>query len=122
MTNSNRMGRIDSEIEKALAHTLTYNMNSKELEGTMVSVISCHTTTDLKHCKVLISIFPDKDKEKKFFAVKNATPFLRREIAKNVRLRVVPELTFELDNSAEYTANIDRLIESIHKQSEENNG
>lgn len=122
MTNSNRMGRIDSEIEKALAHTLTYNMNSKELEGTMVSVISCHTTTDLKHCKVLISIFPDKDKEKKFFAVKNATPYLRREIAKNVRLRVVPELTFELDNSAEYGANIDRLIESIHKKDGGENG
>lgn len=122
MTNSNRMGRIDSEIEKALAYTLTYNMNSKELEGTMVSVISCHTTTDLKHCKVLISIFPDADKEKKFYAVKNATPYLRREIAKNVRLRVVPELTFELDNSAEYGANIDRLIESIHKKDGGENG
>ena len=115
MTNSNRMGRIDSEIQKALAHTFTYDMHSKELDGVMVSVISCHTTNDLKHCKVLISIFPDKDKEKKFFAIKNAVPYLRREIAKNVRLRIVPELTFELDNSAEYGANIDRLIASIHK-------
>ena len=115
MTNSTRMGRIDSEIQKALAHTFTYDMHAKELEGVMVSVISCHTTNDLRHCKVLISIFPDKDKEQKFFAVKNATPFLRREIAKNVRLRIVPELQFELDNSAEYGANIDKLIANLHK-------
>lgn len=119
MTNNNRMGRIDSEIQKALADTFTYNINSRELEGVMVSVISCHTTNDLKHCRVLISIFPDKDKEKKFFAVKNATPYLRRELARKINLRVVPELTFELDNSAEYGANIDRLIASLHN---ENNG
>ena len=119
MTNNNRMGRIDSEIQKALADTFTYNINSKELEGVMVSVISCHTSKDLKHCKVLISIFPDNDKEKKFFAVKNTTPYLRRELARRINLRVVPELSFELDNSAEYGANIDRIIASLHN---ENNG
>ncbi len=118
MTNSNRLGRIDSEIQTALADTLTYNMNAKELEGVMVSVISCHTSKDLKHCKVLISIFPDTEKEKKFFAVKNATPYLRRELARKINLRVVPELTFELDNSAEYGANIDRIIANLHKNEE----
>ena len=56
--NSNRMGRVDSEIQTALSHTLTYDMQSPELEGVMISVVSCHTTNDLKHCKVLISIFP----------------------------------------------------------------
>ena len=112
--NGNRMARVDSEIQTALSNTLTYDMNSKELEGVMVSVISCKTTNDLKHCRVLISIFPDKDKEKKFYAIKNATPFLRKEIARKVNLRIVPELTFEIDDSAEYGANIDRLLKSIH--------
>lgn len=115
--NSNRMGRVDSEIQTALSHTLTYDMQSSELEGVMVSVVSCHTSKDLKHCKVLISIFPDKDKEKKFYAVKNATPFLRRELARQVNLRIVPELQFEIDDSAEYGANIDRLIASLHSNS-----
>ena len=113
--NNNRMGRVDSEIQTALANTITYDMNSKELEGVMVSVISCHTTKDLRHCKVLISIFPDKDKESKFFAIKNAIPFLRKELARKVNLRIVPELTFELDESAKYGANIDRIIADLHK-------
>lgn len=114
--NNNRMGRINSEIQTALSHTLTYDMNSKELEGTMISVISCHTTNDLKYCKVLISIFPDKDKEKKFFAIKSATPFLRRELARKVNLRVVPELQFEIDDSSEYGAKIDSIIAKLHRE------
>lgn len=116
--NSNRMGRIDSEIQTALSHTFTYDMHSPELEGVMISVVSCHTSKDLKHCRVLISIFPDKDKQKKFFAVKNATPFLRRELARQINLRIVPELQFEIDDSAEYGANIDRLIASLHTKKE----
>ena len=113
--NHNRMGRVDSEIETALSNTLAYDLNSKELEGVMISVISCHTTNDLRHCKVMVSIFPDKDKDRKFFALKNATPFLRKELAKKVKLRIVPELTFELDESAQYGANIDRIIADLHK-------
>jgi len=118
--NTNRMARVDSEIQTALSQTLTYNMNSKELEGVMVSVISCHTSKDLKHCKVLISIFPETDKEKKFYAIKNAIPFLRKELARKVNLRIVPELAFEIDDSAAYGANIDRIIADLHKG--ENNG
>lgn len=113
--NSNRMERVNSEIEKALSETLTYDMQSEELCGVMVSVISAKTTPDLRYCNVLISIFPDKDKEKKFFAVKDATSFLRRELARKVNLRIVPELRFELDNSAEYGAKIDKLISDLHK-------
>ena len=119
--NGNRMARIDSEIQTALSNTFTYDMHSKELEGVMVSVISCHTTNDLRHCKVLVSIFPDSDVDKKMFAIKNAIPFLRREIARKVNLRIVPELTFELDDSAGYGAKIDKIIESLHK-GDNNNG
>ena len=33
----------------------------------------------------------------------------------SVNLRIVPELQFEIDDSAAYGANIDRLIASLHK-------
>lgn len=118
--NQNRLARIDSAIQTALSNAFTYDVDSKELSGSLISVISCKITDDLKYCKVLISIFPDKDKEKKFFAVKNCTPFLRKEIASKVNLRIVPELQFELDNSSEYGAKIDGLIAKLHKNDGEN--
>ncbi|MBO7508060.1 MAG: 30S ribosome-binding factor RbfA [Clostridia bacterium] len=110
-----RLGRVDSEIQTALSEIFTYQISSPELKGTMISIVSCKTTNDLRHCRVLISIFPDKDKEKKFFAVKETIPFVRRELAQKVNLRVVPELQFELDNSAEYGAKIDKIIEDLHR-------
>lgn len=111
-----RMSRVDSEIQTALSETITYNLSSSELSGCIISVISVHTSKDLRHARVLISIFPDKDKEKKFNAIKNAIPFLRKEVARKVSLRIVPELQFEIDNSAEYGAKIDSLIEKLHNQ------
>ena len=109
-----RLGRVDSEIQTALSNIFTYDISSPELKGTMVSIVSCKTTNDLRHCRVLISIFPDADKEKKFFAVKETIPFVRRQLAQKINLRVVPELQFELDNSAEYGAKIDKIIEDLH--------
>lgn len=109
-----RLGRVDSEIQTALSNIFTYDISSPELKGIMISVVSCKTTADLRHCRVLISIFPDNDKEKKFFAVKETIPFVRRQLAQKINLRVVPELQFELDNSAEYGAKIDKLIEGLH--------
>lgn len=112
---SNRMSRIDSELQTALANIITYDLSNEELKGTMISVIGVKTSKDLRHARVLISIFPDKDKEQKFYALKSCVTYLRRELARRVKLRVVPELTFEIDNSAEYGAKIDNLIEQIHK-------
>ena len=110
-----RMSRIDSELQTALSKIITYNLNNEELKGCLISVIGVKTSKDLHHAKVLVSIFPDKDKDKKFYALKNSTPFLRRELAHMVNLRIVPELSFEIDNSAEYGAKIDSLIEKIHQ-------
>lgn len=111
----NRMDRIDSEIKNALAETLTYDIDSPELKGVMISVIGVKTSPDLRHSKVLISIFPDKDKQQKFFAIKNSVPYLRRELARKINLRIVPELQFMLDDSTEYGAKIDKLIADLHK-------
>lgn len=114
-----RLGRVDSEIQTALSNIFTYDVSSPELAGTMVSIVSCKTTNDLRHCRVLISIFPDKDKEKKFYAVRETIPFVRRQLAQKINLRVVPELQFELDNSAEYGAKIDKIIEGLHNESKD---
>lgn len=113
---SSRMSRVDSEIQTALSETITYDLSSPELSGSIVSVINVKTSKDLRHARVLVSIFPDKDKDKKFNALKNAIPFLRKEVARKVSLRIVPEIQFEMDNSTEYGAKIDSIIENLHKK------
>ena len=109
----NRMDLINAEIQKALSKTLTYDMHNENLRGVLVSVTKVETSPDMKYAKVFLSIFPDKNKEEIFNIIKNAIPFLRRELAHNVKLRVIPELHLHLDDSMEYSQKIDNLLSKI---------
>jgi ribosome-binding factor A len=42
--------------------------------------------------------------------------FLRTEISKRIRMRQAPELVLKLDDSLEYSANIQRLLLQIEKE------
>ena len=110
---ANRILKINSEIQKELSKLITYNLKDPRLEGCFVSLTSVDTTNDLSYCKIKISVFPDDKKETTFNIIKNSIPFLRREIAKNVKLRVVPELLFSLDEGFEHENKINKLLKEI---------
>lgn len=111
----NRLDLINAEIQKSLSHTLTYDMYNEELRGAFITITKVDTTPDLKYAKVYLSIFPDSHKDKVFNCLKSSVTFLRREVAKNVKLRVVPELHLYMDDSLEYSQKIDDLINKIHR-------
>ena len=109
----NRMDLINAEIQKSLSKTLTYDMHNESLRGVLISVTKVETSPDMKYSRVYLSIFPDKNKDEIFNIIKIAIPFLRRELAHNVKLRVTPELHLQLDDSMEYSQKIDNLLSKI---------
>ena len=48
--------------------------------------------------------------------LKESSGFIRSQIAKNVNLRITPELVFELDDSLEYGARIDSILKDLKKK------
>ena len=82
--------------------------------GKMITVTSVRVSPDLGVAKVYISIFPTDKKEEVLLVVKEHSKQLRHELAQRVRhqLRVIPELTFFLDDSLDYIENIDKLLKS----------
>ncbi|MBQ0017027.1 MAG: 30S ribosome-binding factor RbfA [Clostridiales bacterium] len=111
----NRMDLINAEIQKALSHTFTYDIHSEVLNGAIITVTKVDTTNDMKYAKVYLSIFPDANKDVVFNNIKQTIPFLRREVAHNVKLRITPELHLFLDDSLEYSQKIDNLLSKINK-------
>ena len=109
----NRMDLINAEIQKSLSHTLTYDMHSEALKGVLVSVTKVDTTPDLKYAKVYLSIFPDTNKAEIFNVLKSSVTFLRREVARNVKLRITPELHLFIDDTLEYSQKMDQLFSKI---------
>ena len=50
--------------------------------------------------------------------LRHARGFLRTELARRLRLRVTPELVFELDRGAEHSQRISELLEGLHGRDE----
>ena len=82
----------------------------KDPEVGFVSLSDVEVTRDLSHAKVYITVFePEKAKES-LKALGRASTFLRSRLAKELRLRHVPELHFVHDDSVEKGSHIDELI------------
>ena len=70
-------------------------------------------TKDLKYCKVYVSMLASKDQEAAMEALKSSAGYARREIGANVRMFATPEVKFELDDSMEYGAHIQNIINGL---------
>ena len=110
--NNNRQGRIDEEFRKELSQLISFELKEPSVTG-MVSVTKVKVTPDLKYAKVSVSI--SKNIKETLAGLKKSSGFLRSELAKRINLRNTPELVFELDESLEYGARIDKILNDLKK-------
>ena len=105
---SNRIGRINEEIQRELS-SLIRTVKDPRVSG-MISVTAVNTTPDLKFCKVYISVLDKSDVEQVLKGLKSASGYLRRELGRALNLRNTPELTFVRDDSIDHGAHILDLL------------
>ena len=104
----NRIDRINEEIQRELA-VLIPTVKDPRVTG-MISVMAVDTTTDLRYCRVFVSVL-DKTQEKDVIrGLKSAAGYLRRELGMAMSLRYTPELQFTADDSIEYGAHILEML------------
>ena len=83
----------------------------------MVSVTKVRITPDFRYAKVYVSLLNSKSNTKTMEGLKESAGFIRAQIAKTMNLRVTPELSFEIDDSMEYGAKIDKILNELnHKE------
>ena len=116
---SNRIGRINEEIQKELA-SLIRNLKDPRVQDTMISITRVETTPDLRWAKVYVSFLQEDRAAGAIKGLKSASGYLRRELGHALKLRYTPELVWELDDSITYGAKMLKLINSLEvKQDEE---
>ena len=102
---SNRIGRINEEIQRELSDQFR-RLKDPRVSSGMVSITRVDTTGDLRYAKIYVSAL-DKSKEKDILkGLKSASGFLRRELGHALQLRYTPELQFVADDSIQYGAHI----------------
>ena len=109
---SNRIGRINEEIQKELA-SLIRNLKDPRVQDTMISITHVETTPDLRYAKVYVSFLQEDRAADALKGLKSAGGYLRRELGRALQLRYTPELVWALDDSITYGAKMMKLINSL---------
>ena len=109
---SNRIGRINEEIQKELS-SLIRNLKDPRVQDTMISITHVETTPDLRYAKVYVSFLQEERAKEALKGLKSAGGYLRRELGSSLNLRYTPELNWELDDSITYGAKMLELINSL---------
>ncbi len=109
---SNRIGRINEEIQRELADLLR-NLKDPRVQATMISITRVETTPDLRYAKVCVSFL---DKSKAGEALKDSV--LPAAISAGswglLQLRYTPELQWQEDDSITRGAHMLDLLNSLH--------
>ena len=117
---SNRIGRINEEIQKELA-TLIGSLKDPRVQSTMVSVTGVRATPDLRYAKVYVSVFDVEKSKEVMKGLKSAGGWLRREIGSRLQLRYTPELVFEEDDSIREGARMSDLLSKLNIRKDDEN-
>ena len=119
--NSVKHVRINQAVQKEIGNILRSEVKDPRI-GIMTSVTAVDVATDLKTCKVYISVLGDEQaKADTKKALDSAEGFIRRALASNLNLRNTPKLTFIMDDSIEYGVNMSEMIDKVISHDEESN-
>ncbi len=110
-----RNARLEEAIRDVLAELLMYEVKDPRLDGVVVSGVAL--TGDRSIATVYFSVVGDAERERQAAdGFQAAASFLRRELARRMRLRTIPELRFERDTSYAYGDHMERVFERLHRE------
>ena len=114
-TNAYRQEKLGELIANELSELLRTRV--KDPRVGFASITRVEVSGDLRHAKVYVSVMGDQEEQKETMkGLKNATGFLRHELASRLTLRFMPELAFKLDHSIEEGAHVLELIQQVEKE------
>ena len=114
MANNRRQQRVNHLLQQEVSKILEFELDDPRLQGVTVSAVEI--SPDLKHARIFIVSSGDNVHEAEVrHGLQSATPYLRRELAKRVQLRAVPEIHFAFDHSIERGARIEQLLREVNE-------
>jgi len=111
MQMSERMRRVNESVRQVLAEAL---LELKDPRIGLVTVTGVDTAPDLRHAVVFVSVLgSEKKKEATLRGLEAAHGPLQSQLARQLRLKRTPQLTFEYDPSVERGVRMSQLIDEL---------
>jgi ribosome-binding factor A len=117
MPKGSRTARVSEEFREILAEEIP---RLKDPRVGFVTVTAVSVSPDLRHARVYYTAMGDERARAATRAgLRSARAHLRGVLGHQVRLKFLPDLVFEEDDTMDVAARIDRIIERIHENHHE---
>ena len=110
--NSVKNRRVNDEVMRSLSEIIR-NVKDPRVSP-FTSILECEVAPDLKTCKIFVSVLgSEEDAKQTLEGLNSAKGFIRSELARDVNLRITPELRFIIDDSITYGVEMSRKIDDV---------
>lgn len=110
---AHRIEQVNSLIRQEISQLLQRQVKDPRLDN-FIAVTEVSTSADLKYAKVFVSrIGGEEEKQETLSVLASASGFFRRELAKRLKLRYIPQLSFQWDDSIERGDHLLQLIDGV---------
>src|SRR5262245_30145641 len=107
-----RTNRIDELLRQEIGAIVARDVHDPRIG--FVTITKVETTPDLRHAKVWVSVIGQpKERTETIAALGRAMPFVRRELGRTLRLKRIPDLHVELDDTAERGTRVLQLLDEL---------
>ncbi|MDX1903603.1 MAG: 30S ribosome-binding factor RbfA [Thermonemataceae bacterium] len=114
MAETKRQQKFARLIQKELADI--FQSDVKHLfSGLFITITTVKVSPDLSLAKIYLTFLNQKDKEGTLADIEEKNKVIRMELSKRIgkQVRIIPELHFYLDDTAEYASKIENIFEKI---------
>ena len=110
---THRVEQVNKLLRREISDLLQRQIKDPRL-GSFVAITDVSTSHDLRHAKAFVSCIGDKKEKQEILSVlAGASGFFRKELAKRLKLRRIPELSFHWDDSIERGVRLLELIDKV---------
>lgn len=109
-----RAEEVANEVQRVLSELIRTEVRDPRVG--YITITRVNITDDLSLAQIYVSEMATSEQKsggESIVALRNAAGFLRRELRKRMRLRVIPELRFESDRSIEEGLRMTQLLDEI---------
>ena len=114
-----RTGRMAEELKKEIMEIIQNHLKDPRVDG-LVSVTVGLVSNDLSYATVYVTKYGSAwAQSEELKGLNDSKGFIRKELSKRFKTRTVPELSFVADESLQYGAKIEAILQEIKNDAPE---
>jgi ribosome-binding factor A len=115
-----RIERLNNLFRHEVSDLLQRQVKDPRL-GNFIAITEVSISPDLRYAQIFVSHMGNEEERRETLsALAAASGFFRRELAKRIRVRHIPELSFQWDDSIERGTHLLELIDQVTSDSTPN--